>query len=248
MDRSTRWCEAAPLKSTTAEDCAAALVSSWVSRFGVPAVITSDRGPQFSSAVWAAFTAKLGILHNMTTAYHPQCNGLVERIHRRIKEALKARLASSDWPSHLPWVLLGLRSCPREVSGLSAAEMVYGSPLTLPGIIIHGQEQPAEFFVEQLQSRLSSFSPIPLPTTPASGGGGQLQAAQYVFVRSPPPAPALSPAYRGPYKVLEKGDKFFKIQLGGTADKISVDRLKPYLGSEPVIAVPPRRGRPANQL
>jgi hypothetical protein len=126
--------------------------------------------------------------------------------------------------------------------------MVYGSPLTLPGIIIHGQEQPAEFFVEQLQSRLSSFSPLPLPITPASGGGGKLQAAQFVFVRLPPAAPALSPAYRGPYKVLEKGDKFFKIQLGGTADKISVDRLKPYLGSEPVIAVPPRRGRPANQL
>jgi transposase InsO family protein len=70
-----------------------------VARFGVPSVITSDRGPQFSSAVWAAFTAKLGILHYMTSAYHPQCNGLVERVHRRIKEALKARLAASDWPT-----------------------------------------------------------------------------------------------------------------------------------------------------
>jgi hypothetical protein len=125
--------------------------------------------------------------------------------------------------------------------------MVYGSPLSLPGIIINGQEQPAEFFMEQLQSKLSSFSPLPLPVT-ATSGGGKLQAAQFVFVRSPPAAPALSPAYRGPYKVLEKGDKFFKIQLGGAADKISVDRLKPYLGSEPVIAVPPRCGRPPNQV
>jgi transposase InsO family protein len=108
IDHSTRWCEAVPLVATAAEDCAAALISGWVARFGVPSHITSDRGPQFSSAVWAAFTAKLGVRHIMTTAYHPQSNGLVERLHHRLKEPLKARLASSDWPDHLPWVTVKL--------------------------------------------------------------------------------------------------------------------------------------------
>jgi transposase InsO family protein len=245
IDRSTRWCEAVPMKNTTAEDCAAALIGGWVSRFGVPAALTSDRGPQFTSAVWAAFTAKLGVQHTTTTAYHPQCNGIVERLHRRIKDALKARLASADWPSHLPWVLLGLRSCPREVSGISAAEMVYGTPLALPGVVVNGQEQPAEYFVEQLQSKLSSFSPLPPPLHASpSNGGGKLRDARFVFIRSPPAAPALSPAYRGPYLVLERGDKFFKVQIGGKADSVSVDRLKPYLGGEVTAADPPRRGRP----
>jgi hypothetical protein len=46
IDRSTRWCEAVPLRSTTADDCA--LISGWVARFGVPAVLTSDRSVQFS--------------------------------------------------------------------------------------------------------------------------------------------------------------------------------------------------------
>jgi IS30 family transposase len=72
IDRSTRWCEAVPLAATAAEDCAAALISGWVARFGVPSHITSDRGPQFLLAVWAAFTAKLGVRHIMTTAYHPE--------------------------------------------------------------------------------------------------------------------------------------------------------------------------------
>jgi hypothetical protein len=53
----------------------------------------------------------------MTTAYHPQANGLVERTHRQLKDALRARQAGVDWPAHLPWVLLGLRAAPKEVSG-----------------------------------------------------------------------------------------------------------------------------------
>jgi hypothetical protein len=42
VDRSSRWLEAAPLKSMAAKDCVDALISSWVARFGVPTIITSD--------------------------------------------------------------------------------------------------------------------------------------------------------------------------------------------------------------
>jgi hypothetical protein len=50
IDRSTRWAEAFPLKAVATTDCVDALVSGWVARFGVPALITSDRGVQFASA------------------------------------------------------------------------------------------------------------------------------------------------------------------------------------------------------
>jgi hypothetical protein len=42
VDRSSRWLKATPLKSMAAEDCVDALISSWVARFGVPSIITSD--------------------------------------------------------------------------------------------------------------------------------------------------------------------------------------------------------------
>jgi hypothetical protein len=184
----------------------------------------------------------------MTTAYHPQSNGLVERLHRRLKDALRARLATAAWPQHLPWVLLGLRSCPREDSGLSSAELVYGSPLTLPGIVVTGQEQPAEFFVELFHSRLSSFSPLPPQQQPSSSSGSRLRGARYVFVRSLAAAPGLTPAYRGPFRVVEPGEKTFKVQFGPRVEVVSVDRLKPYLGCEPVAAEPPRRGRPPGSV
>jgi hypothetical protein len=71
---------------------------------------------QFSLAVWAVFTANLGVHHIMMTAYHPQINSLVERIHHQLKEVLKARLASTDEPGHLPWVMFGLKGQCHEIS------------------------------------------------------------------------------------------------------------------------------------
>jgi Integrase core domain len=152
VDRSTRWAEAFPLRATTAADCAAAFTAGWVARFGVPAHITSDRGVQFTSSFWAAVMGRLGIKHIMTTAFHPQSNGAVERFHRRLKDSLRTRLAGAEWPLHLPWVMLGLRAAPREDSGLSAAELVYGAPLTLPGPLIAAPEPPPEQFVQQLRA------------------------------------------------------------------------------------------------
>ena len=57
---------------------------------------------------------------------------MVERFHRQHKDALRARQATTDWPAHLPWALLGLRAAPKEDSGVSSAEMLYGVPLRLP--------------------------------------------------------------------------------------------------------------------
>jgi transposase InsO family protein len=141
-----------PLKATTAADCAAAFVAGWVVRFGVPSNITSDRGVQFASSLWAAVMTKLGVKHTMTTAFHPQSNGVVERFHRRLKDSLQARLASMEWPQHLPWVMLGLRVAPREDSGVLAGELVYGAPLALPGMLIATPEPPPQYFVDHLRA------------------------------------------------------------------------------------------------
>jgi hypothetical protein len=54
---------------------------------------------------------------------------MIERYHRQLKEALRARLAAAavgDWEFHLPWVLLGLRAVPKDDSGVSSAELVFG--------------------------------------------------------------------------------------------------------------------------
>jgi Integrase core domain len=245
INRSTRWAEAYPLKAVTSANCVAALVSGWVARFGVPACITSDRGVQFVSTLWAALMAKLGVQHIMATPYHPQSNGVIERFHRRLKDALRARAAAADWPQHLPWALLGLRVPPREDSGVSAVELVYGTPLQVPGQFLSAAEPPPVDFVRSLNSGVPCVSPLqPAPACSSSSQSAALEKAAFVYVRSPPPPPALSPSYRGPYAVHKRAAKFFILQIGARFEAVTVDRLKPHLGGTASLADPPRRGRP----
>ena len=121
------WSYPSALVGISAAECASAMFHELISHFGVPVVITSDRDTQFTSSLWSAICSLLNIKHKTITAFHPQSNGIVERFHRQLKNSLGACLASSDWFVHLPWVLLGLRSVPREDS---ASEAVYGSKLT----------------------------------------------------------------------------------------------------------------------
>ncbi|XP_066965454.1 igE-binding protein-like [Macrobrachium rosenbergii] len=102
-----------PMQEATASACAEALLSSWISRFGVPDHITTDRGPAFLSELWSALARLPGTTHHTTTAYYPAANGLVERFHRSLKASLMARCTAEDWKYQLPWVLLGLRTAPR---------------------------------------------------------------------------------------------------------------------------------------
>ena len=56
----------------------------------------------------------LGVKLHRTTAFHPQANGLCERFHRSMKAALRAGLTDGNWLDRLPWVMLGLRTAPKE--------------------------------------------------------------------------------------------------------------------------------------
>ncbi len=213
IDRTTSWLEAIPLQSTSARACVDALVEGWIARFGVPAHITNDRGVQFTSEVWSLLCDTLGVTYSMTTSYHPQSNGMIERSHRQIKDSLWSKVAGQDWQQHLPWVLLGLRVAPKEDSGLSSAELVYGSTLTLPGDFLATPESPTSEFLQRVQqlqplrTRLQDRPPQPAKLA------GNLAEASHVYVRRGGAGPPLSPLYSGPYEVINRGPKTFTVLL-----------------------------------
>jgi hypothetical protein len=236
--------EAVPLRSVEATTCAEAFIDAWVARFGVPAHLTTDQGRQFTSAVWAQLCQLLGVHHVTTTAYHPQANGLVERSHRQLKDSLRARLAGHEWPLHLPWVLLGLRAAPKEDSGVSAAELLYGVPLAIPGQFLSAVEPPIEDLLQQLRGT-GPLPTRPLPVAAPVAPPAALQEADFVYVRRGAIASPLATPYTGPFAVVQRGPKVFKLKMGDRVEAVTVDRLKPHLGKSAVLpAAPPPRGRP----
>jgi hypothetical protein len=167
-----------------------------------------------------------------------QSNGMVERVHRQLKDALCARGAGPAWHSHLPWVVLGLRAVPKEDSAVSSAELVTGTPLVLPGQLLHVPDPP-RVDVPRPPTRLLSYAAA-ANTPPA-----QLAQADHVYVRVGGQQKPLAAPYAGPYLVVSKGAKTFTIQGGQRQEIVSVDRLKPHTGLGPVFpAEAASRGRP----
>ena len=164
VDRFSRWPEAFPLRDIPASSCCCAFTRNWLPRFGVPDEVVTDRGAQFTGSLWSELMSKLGVSSSTTTAYHPQANGLVERMHRHLKSALKARLSEADWMDDLAVVLLGLRSAWRQSADTSPAELLYGVSLRLPGQFIPGVEADnasANSFTQAFFSWMQNLAPVP---------------------------------------------------------------------------------------
>ena len=87
---------------------AKALYSDWICGFGTPLTITSDQGMQFEAALFSSLAQLIDAKRISTTSYHPQPNGMVERLHRTLKAALMCS-PQTPWLDLLPTVLLVLR-------------------------------------------------------------------------------------------------------------------------------------------
>ena len=135
IDRFTRWPAAIPIKDISAESVIDALSLNWISQHGVPETITTDRGGQVTSEIWKQLLQTWGIKHNTTTAYHPQSNGLVERLHRRLKESLIAlcKTERDRWFWKLPMSLLALHTTVKPDIGACPSDLVYGEGIAIPG-------------------------------------------------------------------------------------------------------------------
>ncbi|XP_066952495.1 uncharacterized protein [Macrobrachium rosenbergii] len=129
---------------------------------------------------------------------------------------------TEDWKYQLPWVLLGLITAPRVNGNPKAAEKIYGKPLVVQGELVMGDRHNPS--AQRLPDIVGKFAPCQ-PTytdrsttfTPPS-----LSSTTHVFVRP----------YRGPFRVLERNTKAFRLALHGKDDWVSVDHLKPALLEE----------------
>jgi transposase InsO family protein len=109
-------------------------------------------GAQFTSSLGNVLCNLLNIQHAQATAYHPQSNGLVERFHRSLKDALPCQTGRTTCPG----ALLGLPLAAREDNNTTPAQAVFSSPLILPGQFLDSPELPLEQLLEPFSQTWSA--------------------------------------------------------------------------------------------
>ena len=109
VDYGSRYPEVIPLTSTTSAAVIGKLIEIFA-RFGLPSVMVSDNGPQFLSTEMKGFLSRLGIQHVKSSPHYPQSNGMVERLHRLIRERLQGLRPAIPFRQRLQHILMDIRN------------------------------------------------------------------------------------------------------------------------------------------
>ena len=165
VDHFSRWCEVFPLKDMSASGVATVFVNEFVSRFGVPSRIHSDQGGCFMGELLTKTCELLGVEKSAITSYHPQGNGVVERMNRTILSMLAKYLdenAHSEWDQHLPMLMLGYRSQIHKSLRFSPYEVLFGRRARLPTDValdpqISSESRPIAEYLDRLKESLKAI-------------------------------------------------------------------------------------------
>ncbi|KAI2655924.1 Transposon Tf2-9 polyprotein [Labeo rohita] len=129
IDRFSKGCRLIPLpKLPTAMETAEALCNSVFRFYGLPEDIVSDRGPQFTSRVWSNFFRLLGVNISLTSGYHPEANGQVERLNQELIRFLRSYCHDhqENWSRFILWAEYAQNSIRKPSTNLTPFQCVLG--------------------------------------------------------------------------------------------------------------------------
>jgi transposase InsO family protein len=135
VDYATRWIIARPVPEMSADQIVAFLYEEVILNFGAPFELISDRGASFLSETVQQFLSMNSIKHVCTSPYHPQTNGMIERIHSMVNHSIKTLTQSKPfrWDEFVGQTLFALRIRRHSVTKNSPFFLLYGVEPRLPG-------------------------------------------------------------------------------------------------------------------
>ena len=134
MGHFTKWCKVFPTKDQRAKTVAEIVVSNIFSRFGPPTVIHSDQGRNSESNLMQEVCCLMGNNKSNTSAYYPQCDGLVERQNCTLQDTLTGYVSQHqhDWDCWVNVVAYAYNTSVHSATGYTPYKMVFGHLVRTP--------------------------------------------------------------------------------------------------------------------
>lgn len=223
MCLSTRFPEAIPLRRVTTANITKAPIKFFTT-FGLPKTVQTDQGTNFLSRAFKQTLASLGVSHSVSSAYHPESQGALERWHQTLKAMLKKYCHDTgrSWDEGVPFVLFAIRNVKQESLGFSPATLVFGREVRGPLKMLKERflsggvpKTNVADFVKTCKDRwqrATSLAKEALCTAQAcmktwhdrKAVKRHFQAGDKVLVLLPVPGSALTARFAGPYVIVRK--------------------------------------------
>ncbi|KAL2085961.1 hypothetical protein ACEWY4_019281 [Coilia grayii] len=259
MDVTTRFPEAIPLRNIKTRTVVDSLLL-FFSRFGLPKEVQSDRGTNFTSGVFQQAMDELGITQVVSSAYHSQSQGAIERYHQTLKTMIRAYCVQfpGDWDCAIPFLLFAIRDSVNDSTGFSPFELVYGHEVRGPLKMMKDQllevrsEGSLLQYVSCFKERLVAACEVARSNMGVARERMKLQhdkkavdrtfaIGDKVLVLKPMRGSCLGSAFSGPYMVRKKvGDRNYVIDTPDCRRKTRmchVNLLKQYHGRSAQVLV-----------
>ena len=127
VDANTKWVDIHVVNSSSSQVTIEKMRITFAN-LGLPQILVTDNGPQFTSTEFSQFTKNNGIKHVTSSPYHPSMNGLAERTVQTFKEGMK-RQKTGSIETRVARFSFAYRNIPQSTTGVSPAVMMFNRPL-----------------------------------------------------------------------------------------------------------------------
>ncbi|UYV78051.1 hypothetical protein LAZ67_15003310, partial [Cordylochernes scorpioides] len=133
-DYYTKYAETKAVSEATVKEVSTFLIEHIILRHGAPKFLISDRGSQFTSNLMKEVMKMCKVKHCFTTSYHPQTNGLTERLNRTLINMISMYVNTDqkNWDEILPFITHAYNTTIQETTGYSPFFLLFGrEPMSL---------------------------------------------------------------------------------------------------------------------
>ena len=217
IDQYSRYISLTATSRQDEETVKKTILTNWILKMGAPRVIHADCGRVFESKTMKDMAAERNITICLSSPYHHNTNGLIERQFRTIRDCINTAAKDNtrkDWEELLPEIEFAMNATYQKSIGMSPCEMVFGRKIFRERWYIKEDTSTEDQSYEDMQTK-RRFSV-----------GDEVLVKKMVRNKN-------EDRFEGPYEVCEKiHNRRYKLQDDkGKIIQRNVEQLRPWIAN-----------------